>query len=429
MDKQLITYFKNHPKYPTLNEGQRKFFDAVFAKHNIFLTSEGGMGKSYCIELLFDFLNSQGYLVGRCASTGIAALNIGGQTLHSWMGIGLGDEDFNSLVKKVLKNKKARARITHTDILIIDEISMISADLFEKVVKLLNHFRGKKKIQIIISGDVLQLPVVKKGFNQQIEFFFNSKIWDSCNFKICQLFEPVRQKNLGFIKELSDIRRGKVENLPIIKSCFNKILEGEIDPIVIFSTNKEIDTYNTMKYNSLQTEERVYYCLDKGNPKYKEFFDKNCPAPAILKLKIGCPVMVLKNLQDSDSVNGTIGKVVAFNPIGPIIEVDGRREIISSESWELKEQVLEGGKFKYKVIAERNQIPLRLAYSISVHKCQGQTLDRAVIDLSTAFECGQHYVALSRVKSPEGLCIKPFDFTKIKVNKDALDFCDKNGIN
>lgn len=424
--------FKQSEAYKRLNDGQREFFEHVFAGENVFLTGPAGTGKSYCIKTLFNYLASKGVFVGKAALTGVAALNIGGSTIHSWAGLGLADEDVDSVVRKAASNKKARERIQNTGMIFVDEVSMASADLMNKIDAVLKNVRMNAApfggMQVIFSGDFLQLPPVFKGRGDQLTFAFNSNAWNNANVRSNHLTKLVRQDDkTAFASALQRIRYGELtgSDLQLLESRVNARLDVPIDPIKIFCKNLDIDAYNQAKYSSLQTQEQVYICKDTGLEHYSKYFDKNCPAPPILRLKIGTQVMLLVNVDlEAGLVNGSIGVVDGFSPLGPIVKfTNGERSIIDQNKWEVKEQELDlTGKMRYKVVATRQQLPLKLAWATSVHKQQGCTLDHAVVDLSNAFEYGQVYVALSRVKTLEGLSIAGFNPRKIKAHPECLAF-------
>lgn len=422
--------FKQAEVYKIFNKKQKEFFTEFFKGNNIFLTGAAGTGKSRCIEELFSFLNSKNIFIGKTALTGVAALNIGGNTIHSWCGIGLADQHLEAVVEKASKNKKARERIRNTGILFIDEISMASADLLEKIEATVKYIKRSSLpwggMQLILAGDFLQLPPISRNYHSKNLFCFQSKVWTNTNLKIVHLEKLVRQdESTPFAKLLQKIRFGYNKDLDLLSSRVNAELEGDIAPIRIFCKNIDIDKYNLEQYSKIEAEERVYFARDTGNDKYGEFFDRNCLAPRILKLKVGAIVMLLANMDVQNGfVNGSVGVVRAFSVLGPIVKFNnGKENVIDVNKWEAKEQELGlDGKMRYHVVATRSQIPLRLAWSASVHKTMGQTIDKAVMDLSESFEYSQVYVALSRVKTLEGLSLKDFSPSKIKVHPECLAF-------
>lgn len=394
------------------------------------LTGAAGTGKSYCITLLFDFLKSKNIFVGKSALTGVAALNIGGSTIHSWAGLGLADEDIDSLLQKVSSNKTARERIRHTPMLFLDEVSMASADLLNKIDAVFKNVRMSVEpfggMQIIFSGDFLQLPPVFKGFGDKLKFAFQSESWKDGSIETVHLTKLVRQDDTTpFAKILQQIRFGETPDLGLLESRVNVKLNLPIEPIKVFCKNIDIDAYNQIKYAAIKNQEMVYNSKDSGNLKYTQYFDKNCPAPPVLKLKIGTQVMLLVNIEvGAGLVNGAMGVVDGFSPLGPVVKfLNGERTIIGSHKWEVKEQSLDlTNKMRYKVVAARQQVPLKLAWATSVHKQQGCTLDHAVVDLSNAFEYGMVYTALSRVRSLEGLSLAYFSPNRIKAHPECIRF-------
>ena len=422
--------FKKIPEYKTLTKDQKKFFKAFFTRKNVFLTGEAGTGKSYCIELLQKYCQTIGVFVAKTATTGVAALNIGGQTINSWAGLGLADNDIEQIKRDAYKNKKARERIMGCPVLLIDEISMANADLLNKLEAVMRHVRLNAEpfggVKVILCGDAFQLPFVAKGTGDQLKFFFESEAWRRGKFCPAVLREQKRQdETTPFYKMLSKLRFGDTSELGILSSRFNAAIEGHDDPVRIYCLNRQVDEYNAARYAKLTTQERVFTGIVHGDERHKDYFDRNCPAPRILKLKIGAKVMLLKNIDTEHGlVNGSVGLVKSFSPTG--VEVDFGEygsAIIESEKWEIKEQVADvTGEMKYKVAASFSQIPLKLCFSVSSHKIQGKTLDAAYVDLNGAFEAGQHYVALSRVRKLEHMSVVPFSESKVRVHPSCVQF-------
>lgn len=416
-----------------LNSNQKHFFEEFFKRENTLLTGPAGTGKSFVTKILFDFLDSQKIPVGKTALTGIAAINIGGSTLHSWCGIGLAEEDVKYLTKKVSKNKNARSRICAAEVLIVDEVSMASGELLNKLDAILRHCRLNEDpfggIQMLFVGDFLQLPpIFKKGKGK--DFAFHSNIWKEAGVKKIILEDLVRQdKTTDFAKILNKIRVGDIKDLGILKSRINaKLDSGNITPVRIFCKNVDVFDFNDRKLKEIKSESKMYYASDSGDQKYLDSLNRVCLAPSDLELRVGAQVMLLYNLDvESGLVNGSVGVVKEMHDDKVEVTFENDRvEMIEPQKWEIKEQSVKtvDGKeeFVYRVVASRKQIPLRLAWASTVHKTQGQTIPFAEIDLSEAFEDGQAYVALSRVKSLEGLSLKPFSLDRIRTNRDCVNF-------
>ena len=432
---KLEEEFKKTEEYAGLNKKQRTFFTEFFKGSNIFLTGPAGVGKSHCLKVLFKFMQDKMVFVAKTALTGVAALNIGGQTIHSWAGLGLADEDTQSIVNKARNNKRARERVRGTGILFVDEVSMSSADLLNKLDAVMKDARHNDEpfggAQIICSGDFLQLPPIFRGQGEQLKFAFQSKAWLAANVSMVHLTKLVRQdESTPFAKLLQKIRFGKTTGLDsILGSRVGARAANSNNPIKVFCKNIDIDVYNDRQYQAIAGPEKVFVCRDTGNPELGKNFDRTCPAPSILRLKVGARVLLLVNVNTEEGlVNGAVGTVTGFGIMGPLVKFDnGATAALEQNKWEMKEQELDlSGKMRYKVIATRSQIPLKLAWATSVHRLQGATLDAANIDLSGAFEHGQHYVALSRVKTLEGLSLAPFDPKRIKAHPECVAFYENH---
>jgi ATP-dependent exoDNAse (exonuclease V) alpha subunit len=316
---------------------------------------------------------------------------------------------------------------THT--LVIDEISMAKPDLLNKldyVFKILRFDRSAfGGLQIIFCGDFLQLPPVWKH-DPDKEFAFNARSWKESNLKVVYLTEIVRQHNDPiFANLLNELRVGDVSNIDILKSKIDfKFPEDGIDPVYVCCKNVDVDKLNSEMLKDVVGVSKTFKTKDVGSQYHIDFFNKNCPVPEKLELKIGAQVMLLKNIDANNGlVNGSIGKILKYLPDGVLVKFKHCEAIIPEQTWELKEQVKGfGNKTTLKVVASRTQIPLRIAYAITVHKSQGATLDRAIIDVSEAFADGQIYVALSRVRDLDSLSVTHFSPARIKVNKECLDY-------
>jgi len=364
--------------------------------------------------------------MARTASTGVAAFNIGGQTIHSWLGIGWGEEDVKYLIEKVKKNKKAQDRIKRTNVLILDEVSMIKGDLMDKMDVILKYFRHSEKpfggITLVLSGDPFQLAPVWKA-DEVRQFFFEGRSYREGEFKVIQMNKIVRQTDKAFIELLNRIRFGDVSDLSLLETRMNKPIPEGIKPVEIYCKNADVDRINKEKLAELKTPVKFYRCRDSGQPYHTDAFNKNCPAPEVLELKVGARVMLLVNENVKEGlVNGAIGTVRGFTTEGVSVQFDKDSLIVGEHQWEIKEQEVGISGMQYKVVATRRQIPLRVAWAVSAHKTQGCTFDHAYVDMSSAFSEGQIYTSLSRVRSLDGLYLTDFDPSRIKVDSKCLDF-------
>lgn len=435
----LIQYARG---WENLNQLQQKACMDILEGNNIFLSGPAGTGKSFVLNFLFEFFDNQSISYGKTATTGIAALNIGGSTIHSWAGMGLADTSVGNILKGVFRNKKALSRIRSAKYLFIDECSMISADFFGKLSAVLKIVTKVKQpfggIKICLSGDFLQLPpVIKDELNEEFDgrtYLFETDDWINGKFKTIYLKEIVRQKDdKEFAELLNEIRLGNITNIHKIKNRIGakiKTPEG-IKPVRILGYNAAVKSYNEKVLASLPGEEVTFTSLDSGENRHLETLDRNCPASKVITLKKDAQVMLLYNIDlESGLVNGSVGIVTGFDKSLklPIVKFsNGVTRIIDNQEWKIKEQVAEkvAGKdiIRYKTVAKRTQIPLSLCYSASYHKTQGITLEYAIIDLQQVFTDSQAYVGLSRVKNLEGLSIvSDFNENKITVSQKCVDF-------
>ncbi len=377
---------------------------------NVFLTGEPGSGKTFVINQYIRYLRRHKLKVAVTASTGIAATHINGTTIHSWSGIGvrksLTDRDFSWLFTK----RQVVKRIENTHVLIIDEISMLDAktlslidQVLKKVRRNLVAFGG---IQVVFVGDFFQLPPVSTG-NAQSSFAFESMAWVEAKPVVCYLSEQHRQLDTGFTQLLGSIRSGTE-----LESTYSILTRKQVDEVSddctqLYTHNADVDLLNEKKLAKLPGKIYEFPMSTHGRKQIVEQLKKGCLSPEILTLKVGAKVMFTKNNFEVGFVNGTLGEVIDVKDSLPIVLTSEHREIaVKPMDWVIEEND--------KIKASITQIPLRLAWAITVHKSQGMTLDEAVIDLSDAFEYGQGYVAISRVKSLQGLSL-------LGINQRALE--------
>lgn len=410
---------------------QHRFLEVFFAGSNVCLTGSAGTGKSYVIQRLFSFLEAHGVSVGRTSTTGVSAFAIGGQTIHSWAGLGLADEHLDSILSKVIKNSKAKARMKASTILFIDEVSMAKGDLMDKLDGVLRFVRHSSLpwggLHVVASGDFLQLGAVFKA-DEVVQLAFQSRAWKESAFKTVVLKEPVRQADGSvLLKVLNDIRVGDTSSLHLLRARVGATFpDSEVEPVRIFCRNVDVSEYNHQRLATLVGQPKTYKAHDTGQSYHIDAFNRNCPAPETLDLKVGAQVCLLTNLSIDDGlVNGSLGVVRSYGAMGVNVRfTNGESRLIDRNEWSIKEQeVGVDGKIKYKVVATRSQIPLKLCYSSTVHRAQGATLDRAIIDVSDAFATGQAYCALSRVRDLESLSLTAeIPARAVKVNQDCVEF-------
>jgi ATP-dependent DNA helicase PIF1 len=426
----------------TLNAEQQVALDAVKEGKNIFLTGAGGTGKSHTIRAIRTWAQKENKLCAVTAMTGCAALLLGqgAKTLHSWAGIGLARETPQELAAVVMSNRRAKKRWCETQLLILDEISMMTPDILEKLDLIARRVRQNPDIrfgglQLVVSGDFCQLPPVSKG--KEIVFAFESPYWKELIDEIHELHQIERQSEPLFQKILKEARLGELcsESLTILKERRGlQWQENEIVPTLLFARNSDVDTINRANLSSLSGEKRIFEAqnvitekkIKKGKyvspsshevKKALERLDSDAPYMKELELRIGAQVMLITNMdQDRNLINGSRGVVTGYSAGGlPIVRFLSIPEpvLVDRVSWWLPEHEGIG----------RSQIPLRVAYAMTIHRSQGASLDSALIDIgSNTFEYGQAYVALSRVRTINGLYIWKFDPSKIRCHPKVLAF-------
>ena len=445
----------------TLSDNQDEAFNLFKQNKNLFLTGPGGSGKTYLIKLFYNYAISNKKNIQVCALTGCAAvlLNCKASTIHSWSGIGLASGFNNNIIKKAVTNKYVKKKWKAIDILIIDEVSMMSKKVFNILNEIGKQIRKNDKpfggIQVILSGDFYQLPPVSKyninnrdsdndnDNDNDIEksmFCFESENWNEVIDNSIELNYIFRQNDNALIKVLNQIRVGK-----LTKSSYNKLLEcvnkkdvnTDIKPTILFPTKKNVNIINNDEFNKLKTDINIFDIkvdfdeekLDSSiTSREKEFESKylinNIMAEPKISLRIGTQVMCIANIDNTNDdienpiVNGSQGIIINFKNNLPLVKFNnGTIRLIGYHQWKSE-------KIDALTIS---QIPLIYSWAITIHKSQGISLDKAFIDVgSNIFECGQTYVALSRIKSFDGLYLKNIDLNKIKINKKVFEFYKNN---
>lgn len=469
-------------KTSPLNPIQQEAFEAIQRGESIFLTGPGGTGKSFLLNYVYEQMQSKSKAIGAVtligkkqialtALTGCAALllHFKAKTLHSWAGIGLGTDAIPILISKIRSSRKCAVRWIATDILVIDEISMMTPELFEKLDAIGRAIRRNPHqpfggLQLVLVGDFFQLPPVVKqdlsGASATADtagtFAFESPLWKTMGLKKYELTQIVRQKDEDFQRVLNEARKGELtkKSMRILATRFGMDWSTlEIRPTMLFTRRAEVDTINLTHLNKLTTERKTYNAstiflpiaqttgLTPTDPLVQKAItklDNDAPYSPELTVAIGAQVMLLVNKPDLGLVNGSRGVVVGYglsdtsstvstmtsssnagsslppSLLVPIVQFrNGLRIPVEHHTWELSD---------FPGVCRR-QIPLKLAYAITIHKAQGATLDCALIDVGgKTFEFGQAYVALSRVKDLESLYIHDLEATAFRAHPKVKEF-------
>ena len=437
----------------TLSTEQQNLFDYIEgSENNIFVTGRAGTGKSTLLSYLIDNTKKK---FAVCAPTGVAALNVGGVTIHSLFGFPfgiLGTEDIGRHL-----SRRTREVLAAIDMLVIDEVSMVNADLMDTMSRAMGIARGKRKLpfggaQVVMFGDPYQLAPVpgnndERAYmaeNYQSNWFFDAHVWREDSLERYELSEIFRQHDEHFKTILNAIRDGSCtqEMLDYINTCGNRFPPHD-DVIRLATINESVNSVNRSRMARIESPAKRFDAVFSAAD--EKAFGRTLPAEPVVELKVGAQVMFIKNDDSSTKkgpngpikrwVNGTIGHVLELpSSGGVIVEVDGERLEVGRSTWEkvryeIDEQFdEETGKVKEVLIAvplaEFQQIPLRLAWAVTVHKSQGQTYDEVVIDMGRgAFSPGQTYVALSRVRSLDGLYLtRAIKMSDVMVDQDVLRF-------
>ena len=388
------------------------------AGENVFLTGSAGAGKTYTLNQYINYLKARKVPVAITASTGIAATHMNGMTIHTWAGIGIKDFLFDADLKNMKERKYLKEHLENAQVLIIDEISMLHAKQLNLVNQVLKYFKESDEafggIQVIVAGDFFQLPPVGKNDERNRDkFCFMSDAWVEAKFRVCYLTEQHRQGNDYLNDILNAIRSQSIttEHLQALEQT-NQQNIGETFTR-LYTHNMDVDAINFKHLNAIEADGRQFDAVCDGNDKLIETLKSSVRAPENLTLKKNAKVMFVKNNFDMGYINGSLGEVIGFEEdddhgILPKVKLtDGTVLVVEPETWSVDNDA-------GKTIASFQQIPLRLAWAITIHKSQGMTLEAAEIDLSHTFEKGQGYVAISRLKALNGLKL-------LGINQQALE--------
>ncbi len=399
---------------------QEKALSILKSGKNIFLTGSAGTGKTYVLNQYIQYLKERRIPVSITASTGIAATHLEGTTIHAWSGIGIKNSLSIGNLRELKEKKYLKKNIDNSRVLIIDEISMLHKKQFDMVNEVLQFFKETDDpfggIQLIISGDFFQLPPIgNHSETNRDKFAFMSQAWLDADLTICYLTEQFRHTDNQLNDILNEIRSGNVSQRAKEILSSNKNELESIEPTKLYTHNIDVNRINTEQLQLIKGKNKIFKAKIKGNLKLAETVKKSILAPENLILKIGAKVMFVKNNYEKGYLNGSLGNVIKFNNENiPIVRLLNGYEITAEhEEWRIEDE-------KGKLLVSYTQIPLRLAWAITVHKSQGMTLDSATMDLSKTFEKGQGYVALSRVKSLSGLNLTGYNSMTLIV--DSLAF-------
>ena len=405
---------------------QTTAFDILKSGHNVFITGSAGTGKTYLLRLFIDYLKERRIIPAIVAPTGIAASHLKGQTVHSYFSLGIRDSIDDGYIEFLLEKKYLMTRFSKLKILIIDEVSMISPEIFSSIDQILRAFKDAAKpfggVQVILSGDFFQLPPVSKSYKEK-RFAWQSPAWKELELRTCYLEKKFRQNDDILIGILDEIRSGQVSEASheIFNSRYHKELDIDFRPTKLYTHNIDVNRINDQELEKLPGKPVFFVYESKGSKKNIEKIFKSSLVLESLTLKKDAIVLFIKNNPEKGYVNGTTGIVTGFDSHDnmPIVKISSGRKIkLDLEDWSIEN---ESGT----IVATVSQIPLRLAWAITIHKSQGMTLDAAEIDLTKTFETGQGYVALSRIKNIDGLRLMGLNDMALKVDPLILHIDDR----
>lgn len=416
---------------------QTTALDILKSGSNVFLTWQAGSGKTYVLNQYIDYLKNSGVKISVTASTGIAATHLSGRTIHSRSGVGIKDSISDFDLENMFKKSYLHKNIQKTKVLIIDEISMLSASTIDSVERIVRYFVDRTRpfggIQVVVCGDFFQLPPISRYWSNREDIFARqSEMRNQMEFSVCYLSEQHRQSDEIFLNILNKIRENNIdeESIQHLRERFHQKLDSIVEPTKLYTHNVDVDRINDIELAKINEPESTFYMATKWKENVVESFKKWILAVEELILKKWASVIFIKNSTDGSYVNGTLWKVIWFDSEDnfPLVKINSGKII---HTW-LETRLMEDWE---EIIAKAFQVPLKLAWAITVHKSQWMSLDAAEIDLSKVFEYWQSYVALSRVKSLSWLRLVWLNEDKLEVHPEVLkvdsafrwisDDCDK----
>jgi len=388
--------------------------------HSVFLTGSPGAGKTYVLNEFVRRAVRHGKIVAVTASTGIAATHIGGTTIHSWSGLGVKDSLSEWDRDNLAKNDRLVKRYCGADILVIDEVSMLHGARLNIVNEAAKILRKSDKpfggLQVVLVGDLFQLPPITRG-SDAVDFVHRSLAWEELSPKVCYLTEQHRQTNDELLDLLEAMRRGDVGEMheASLRERMGRTMPADLAVTKLYSHNMDVDSINDRHLRDIVGTGTVYEMRKIGREAKIEQLQKSVLAPDRLELKRSAEVMFVANNFAAGYVNGTRGTVMDFVDDFPLVQLANGREVkVELHTWKLEEDS--------RITAEVAQLPLRLAWAITIHKSQGMSLDAAEIDLSRSFTPGMGYVALSRVRSMEGVYLAGINGVALAMHPMIFEF-------
>jgi ATP-dependent DNA helicase PIF1 len=402
----------------TLDAEQQMAFEVLQSGENVFVTGGAGSGKSYLIRQFMRKLDPKAMPI--LASTGAAAVLLGGRTFHSFFGLGIMEGGPKETLKRGQEDMKLLKRLAQVEGVIIDEISMIPSSAFEVAEALARHARQSNLpwggMRVIVVGDFAQLPPVTRS-GQKREWSFMSHIWEQSGFQNVELLENQRTYDQNFLQVLNEVRKGTVNSF--VKEYLDLKVrdhDEEDEGTRLFPRRDQSEFFNNKKLSQIPTAEVRIPSIYLGEERLVEALKKNSPVPGELIIKVGCRVLFLQNDPQKRWVNGTKGTVVEITADKITVEKDTFRHV-TVEKNQFSIQNAEG-----RTVASVINFPLTLGYATTIHKSQGSTLDELWVDLSRLWEPGHAYVALSRLRTGEGLKLLGWSPRSIITDPLVTDF-------